>query len=87
MLLLTLETRSLIFTEVINHVFLLRDLYTVVKATCKPMKFLSLVHTFNLNTQFLNTFCQHVCNRLTWDKHQIFFFVQFLNRSGLVVQN
>lgn len=55
MLLLTLETRSLIFTEVINHVFLLGDLYTVVKATCKPMKFLSLVHTFNLNTQFLNT--------------------------------
>lgn len=29
-------TRSPIFTEVINHVFLLGDLYTVVKATCKP---------------------------------------------------
>lgn len=29
--------------------------YTVVKATCKPTKFLSLVPAFNLNTQFLNT--------------------------------
>lgn len=50
-LLLTLETRSPIFTVVINHFFLLGDLYTVVRA----YEVLSLVPAFNLNKQFLNT--------------------------------
>lgn len=54
-LLLTLETRSPIFTVVINHFFLLGDLYTVVRGYMHAYEVLSLVPAFNLNTQFLNT--------------------------------